>query len=113
MASEEVISPVPLVMNCKFDDYDVYVGRNRCPRTNKVGVWGNPFEIGRDGNRTEVIKKFKEWIEGQPELMEKARQELRNKRLGCWCAPAACHGEVLWEIANSPSPALIKSVIKP
>lgn len=101
------LSPIPLVMNCKVDDYDVYIGRNRCPRTGKIGIWGNPFKIGRDGSRSEVIKKFKDWIEAQPELIEKARLELRDMRLGCWCAPALCHGDVLYEIAHFSSPPLI------
>lgn len=81
------------VVHCKREPYDVYCGR--------PGPWGNPFSIGPDGTREEVIKKHKEWFLTQPNLMEKAKRELKNKILGCWCAPKACHCDTLSEIANS------------
>ena len=60
--------------------------------------WGNPFFIGKDGTRTDVIAKFKAQLweeikEGTVELEELA--ELDGKTLACWCAPLACHGDVL------------------
>jgi len=30
-----------------------------------------------------------------------ALPELRGKVLGCWCAPKACHGDVLVSLANA------------
>ena len=68
-----------------------YVGR--------PSKWGNPFVIGRDGTRDEVIAKYRAWIVRQPVLMA-ALHELRGKNLVCWCAPESCHGEVLIELAN-------------
>lgn len=79
------------VVHCKKDTYDVYIGR--------PSKWGNPFVIGRDGTRAEVIAKYKAWLEGQPHLMDDLH-ELKGKTLGCWCAPAACHGDILMELAN-------------
>lgn len=70
----------------------VYIGR--------PSRWGNPFVIGRNGTREEVLALYREWIHTQPEMMALARRELRGKTLGCWCAPKACHGDVLAEIAN-------------
>jgi hypothetical protein len=61
--------------------------------------WANPFKIGRDGTRDEVISKFHEWVLRQPALMG-ALSELRGRDLACWCAPARCHGEVLLQLAN-------------
>lgn len=87
------------VVHCKREDYDVYIGRGRCPRTRKLGIWGNPFSIGRDGNREEVIEKYRKWIMTQQHLLDRIH-ELKNKRLGCWCAPQACHGDVLKELAD-------------
>jgi hypothetical protein len=72
--------------------YDVYIGR--------PSVWGNPFAIGRDGDRGEVIRKYEAWLRARPAMMERARQELRGKVLACWCAPQACHGDVLLRVAN-------------
>lgn len=69
----------------------VYIGR--------PSKWGNPFVIRRDGSRAEVIVKYRAWIVAQPELMA-ALDELRGRDLVCWCAPLACHGDVLRELAN-------------
>ncbi len=79
------------VVHCKRDDYDVYIGRS--------SKWGNPFEIGKDGTRREVIEKYEEWVKTQPELMA-SLSELRGKVLGCWCAPKPCHGDVLLRMVN-------------
>jgi hypothetical protein len=82
-----------LVVHCKKEQYDVYIGR--------PSKWGNKFEIGKDGTRDEVIEKFREWLLSQPELVAECKRELKGKILGCWCAPKLrCHGEVLAEIAN-------------
>ena len=82
------------VVHCKRAPYDVYIGR--------PGPWGNPFRIGVDGSRSQVIAKYREWLKSHPEVVERARRELAGKILGCWCAPNPCHGEVLAEIANQP-----------
>jgi hypothetical protein len=78
------------VVNCKKEKYDVYIGR--------PSLYGNPFVIGRDGTREEVIEKYRIWILTQPDLIEKAKQELKDKVLGCFCKPLACHGDVLVEL---------------
>jgi len=69
----------------------VYVGRPT--------KWGNPFVIGRDGTRDEVIAKYRAWVVRQPSLMAMLH-ELRGKDLVCWCAPQRCHAEVLVDLAN-------------
>lgn len=79
------------VVHCKRAPYDVYIGR--------PSPWGNPFKIGRDGDRDEVIAKYRAWIVQQPALMARL-PELRGKVLGCWCSPDACHGDVLAELVN-------------
>lgn len=71
--------------------YDVYIGRN--PKYGNT-KWGNPFRIGPDGTREEVIAKHADWILTQPHLME-SLEELRDKILGCHCAPLPCHGNTL------------------
>lgn len=64
--------------------------------------WGNPFVIGRDGDRDEVIAKYLAWLLARPEKIAEAKLELRGKDLVCFCAPQRCHGDVLSEIANAP-----------
>ena len=78
--------------------YDVYIGRSMPQRGLISTGWGNPFHIGPD-SREEVIEKFRRWILGQPQLLARL-PELKGKRLGCWCKPLACHGDVLAELAD-------------
>ena len=80
------------VVHCKRSRYDVYIGR--------PSKWGNPFVVGHDGTRGEVIAKFRAHLLAQPDLVEACHRELRGKVLGCWCAPRACHGDVLAEVAD-------------
>lgn len=70
----------------------VYIGR--------PSKWGNPFVIGKDGTRQEVIVKFERWILGQPQLLAQLN-EIKGRDLVCWCAPEACHGDVLAKLANN------------
>lgn len=69
----------------------VYIGR--------PSKWGNPFSIGKDGTRDEVIAKYREWIKTQPDLLA-ALPEIRGKVLACYCKPLACHGDVLVELVD-------------
>lgn len=81
--------------------YDSYIGRANPRRGLKASPFANPFKIGVDGDRAEVIAKYRLWLIDRPALIHRAVRELRGKRLGCWCAPEACHGDVLAEIADS------------
>jgi len=76
------------VVHCKKEKYDVYIGR--------PSKWGNPYSIGLDGTRDEVISKYEARLMApeQNHLIE-ALPELIGKTLGCWCAPKACHGDIL------------------
>ena len=69
----------------------VYVGRPT--------KWGNPFVIGRDGTRQQVVQKYKDYILSNESLLSQIH-ELRGKDLICFCAPQQCHGDVLIELAN-------------
>lgn len=86
------------VVNLRKEKYDVYIGR---PGRGVTGPWGNPFELGRDGDRATVLAKYRKWLMAHPALIERARRELRGKVLGCFCKPLACHGDVLAEIIDS------------
>lgn len=69
----------------------IYIGR--------PSKWGNPFQIGRDGDREEVIEKYRRYLLHSPGLLYQLT-ELKDKNLVCWCAPLPCHGDVLLELAN-------------
>ncbi len=83
--------PATRVVNKEDAAYDVYIGR--------PSKWRNPYKIGRDGDRAEVIAKFEAYIMGRPDLLAQL-PELRGKRLGCHCAPLPCHGDVLARLAH-------------
>lgn len=80
------------VVNVRNSEYDVYCGR--------PSVFGNPFVIGKDGTREEVVDKYREWIKTQPEILNRL-DELKGKKLGCFCAPKLCHCNVLAELADN------------
>jgi len=61
--------------------------------------WGNPFKIGIDGNRREVINKYENYLRHNERLMADL-PKLRNEVLGCWCKPLECHGDVIIKILN-------------
>jgi len=67
------------------------------------GVFGNPYAIGKDGTREEVIEKFKQ--SRMPELRKTPEfQQLVQKyvsegkvNLVCCCKPQPCHGDIIAE----------------
>jgi len=70
-----------LVVHCKKEKYDVYIGR-AVPRSGlKASVWGNPFVIGKDGTREEVIVKYRAWLLANPELLAKLPELKGLKRV--------------------------------
>ncbi len=83
------------VVNIKREPCDTLIGRPT--------KWGNPFKIGRDGTRSEVIAKYRTWVTAQPALMRDL-ESLRGQRLGCYCKPEACHGDVLVALLGDAPP---------
>ncbi len=69
----------------------VYVGRG--------SKWGNPCPITRVHSRAHVIAMHGTWLKGQHELLRDIH-ELRGKDLVCFCAPQACHADLLLRLAN-------------
>lgn len=61
---------------------------------------GNPYIIGRDGTREEVIAKHKVLFLNSERLMKIARETCRGEVLGCYCKPKACHGDTIAEYLN-------------
>jgi hypothetical protein len=84
------------VVNLRKDSYEIYIGR---PGKGLPGFWGNPFSWRpgtppefRVANRAEAIRKHKEYVRSNPEIMRRL-PELAGKRLGCFCRPQLCHGD--------------------
>lgn len=92
------------------DDNNVYIGRKcvvfidgeRYPK--KSSNFANPYKIGIDGTREEIIKKYKKYIIKKINEDESIMDEflaLKGKNLGCWCYPDKCHGNILLELLNN------------
>ena len=89
------------------DPNNVYIARRGIVFIDKVrfplgdSPFCNPFKIGRDGTREEVLIKYRIYIinrlNSEPVLLEQFKQ-LKGKKLGCWCKPENCHGDILVEL---------------
>jgi hypothetical protein len=88
----------PRAVHCKRERHHVYVGRN--PKWLPPSKWGNPFVVGTHGARGECIGLYEGWLRENAALFA-ALDELRGLVLGCWCAPRACHGDLLVRLANA------------
>jgi hypothetical protein len=76
-------------------DYE-YIGRG--------SYWGNPYSMYEEGEtREEVIRKYEYDFQFDkfPNKDKLKVYELAGKRLGCFCKPEACHGDVLANFLNS------------
>jgi hypothetical protein len=98
----KVIRVVPLeitivVNKDRGDAYDVYIGRGT--------IWGNPYQIGPNGDREEVIRKFSyDFDRGFLKFsdnLEKNIYKLKGKVIACHCKPYPCHGDVIAAYINS------------
>ena len=83
------------IVHLKKEPYDIRIDRS--------SIYGNPFVIGQDGNRKDVVRKCDLWLRGEDftyfkqrkrRLILRSLHELKGKRLGCWCAPKPCHGDI-------------------
>jgi ribA/ribD-fused uncharacterized protein len=81
-----------VAVNCKKESYDIYIGR--------PSIWGNPFVMNREDERDYVVTKYMLWLNTQPDLLE-TLPKLKGKKLGCYCAPKACHGDILTKLSES------------
>ena len=70
----------------------VYVGR--------PSKWGNPYAISGEITREKAVEYYRQHVRGKEEAI---RTELRGRDLVCFCAPLACHADILLEIANDLS----------
>lgn len=80
-----------IVVNLRYEPYDVYIGR---AGHGLDGYFGNPFR----GSRTDSIAAFRQYfidrLKTDAEFNRRVRQ-LKGKRLGCFCKPKKCHGDII------------------
>jgi hypothetical protein len=81
-------------------DHDVYIGR--------PSPLGNPYRVGNQpGSRDAAIQSYREWLYMHTHTLSTAGKQMSElRRIGkladigdvnlvCWCAPKACHGDVI------------------
>lgn len=94
--------PQTRVTHIREAPYDVYIGRKNGGLPDSF--WRNPWVIGQDGTREEVVARYARYVQASPEMMAKVAG-LRGRTLGCWCKTKAaphtlCHGDVLAALAE-------------
>jgi hypothetical protein len=82
------------------DPDNIYIGRSNKHHNIKASKWLNPFTIN-DWGAEICLQKYEQYLKNSPELVS-SLGELKNKRLGCYCAPNACHGGILMKLLNEP-----------
>ena len=84
------------VGGCQYHPEIRYIGRSwgDWPES----IFHNPFHVGKDGTREEVLLKFIEyWYAPKQTLLRSLALDLigENAILGCWCKPLECHGDII------------------
>jgi hypothetical protein len=85
------------VVNKYKEEYDVYIGRG--------SVWGNPFShlpetkaLFKVDTRDEAVASYKDYLWHQMKegfITTDMLRSLNGKRLGCFCKPQSCHGDII------------------
>jgi len=83
------------------NEQKMYCGRANFSHGFAESYWHNPYKIGEDGTREEVITQYRVHLFSNPEMLRRI-PELRGKLLGCWCKKdgEACHCDTLAYLAN-------------
>lgn len=89
------------VVDIRFAKHDTYIGR---AGDGESGYFGNPFKLKAESQRGAVLEQFKVYFFQRLERDKffKARVlALRGHRLGCFCHPQPCHGDVIASYLNA------------
>ncbi len=81
-------------------DCDLYIGRamGRGGWSLPKSIWHNPYTL-RKNTIEESLELYRKHLIASPKLLA-SLPSLSGKRLGCWCAPSPCHGNVLVKLFN-------------
>ena len=85
----------------------IYIGRANPAHSLAASPLANPYHLTADADRGVVIAEYRQWLwrELRRSVNTPAATELRRLHqvwrstgalyLACWCAPLACHGDVV------------------
>ena len=102
------------IVHCQKEKYDVYIGRANPRKRLTKSIFANPYVIGKDGTRQEVMAKYRAHVElliKRSPMFALAVRNLHCKTLGCWCWQSPCerilppdqqicHGDIFAEISQ-------------
>ena len=96
------------VVNISKSKCDIYIGRREhgMHYGNPAGHKKSDIAVVKTKSRKQAITFYKDWLDGKyPEIEPERRQwilenmhDLKGKKLGCYCFPLACHGNILVEM---------------
>lgn len=96
------------IANIRHTRAGIYIGRANARYGLPASPLANPFRLERGQDRDMPIARYRTWLAHQMRLetsparaeiwrlVEQARKG--NLTLLCWCAPLACHGDVVKEV---------------
>ncbi len=103
--TRSIRTPLTRVVNIKDDpEYSKKGNTASYEYIGRGSYWGNPYSMYDSGeSREQVIAKYKYDFERDlfPNKEKSKALGLIGKRLGCFCKPAPCHGDVLADYLNS------------
>ncbi|CAF1247059.1 unnamed protein product [Rotaria sp. Silwood1] len=113
----QAVSNLPTVVHLRrskgkiVQDCDIYIGRacNMGGWQLNQSKWHNPYSVkqyGRDG----ALDCYKKYIESNQNNLLDDLHELAGKRLGCWCKPNRCHGDILRELFKKRNSTIEQSI---
>ena len=89
-----------VVVNIYKEQFDVYIGR---AGRGQDGYFGNPFRMGSGISREDAVQRFQKYFTERIQKDAEFNRQvlaLKGKRLGCFCKPKACHGDVIADWLN-------------
>jgi len=90
------------VVNLRFEKCDIKITRNPksgIPDPPQFGCFGNPYPVEKYG-RERCLQLYREYFYkriSEDPVFREAVLNLRGKRLGCFCKPKSCHGDIIKE----------------
>jgi hypothetical protein len=90
------------LVNVRKDKCTHYIGR----RSSYLGTephgefanLGNMYNISATMDRATVVAAFERLVRKTPDMLKRIEHLPADAVLGCWCAPLACHGDVIIKI---------------
>ena len=89
-----------VVVTIYKEHFDVYIGR---AGRGEDGYFGNPFHMGSGISREDAVQKFQKYFTERIQKDSEFKRRvlaLTGKRLGCFCKPKPCHGDVIADWLN-------------